>query len=126
MKDFITMIRLLAGRASKRLVQTSLSSRIAGGSAHQCIPRSNVISKAMRSSSTNVTPILATQCNESQGQNVAWLKTVASITTAGVLMAGGMMDDKTRCCGIVGVIGTDQYDARYVYTNDIIIIFLFI
>lgn len=108
------MIKALAGQTSKRLIQTSLSSRAAvGRSSCTKLLQGNAISTIRKSTTAAITPILGTKCNDYQAQNLTWMKTMASIAAAGALVASGIMDyDKTDCCGIVGVVGSNQYDAR--------------
>ncbi len=106
------MIKALAGQTSKRLIQTSLSSRAAGRSPYIRSGQGNAIS-FRKSTAAAIAPILGAQCNDNQAQNLTWMKAMTSIAAAGALVASGLMDyDKTDCCGIVGVVGSNQYDAR--------------
>lgn len=40
------------------------------------------------------------------------MKALAGITAAGTVVAGILDEKKAECCGIVGVIGTTDHDAR--------------
>ncbi len=71
------------------------------------------IASATRSS-TNLAPIVATQSNNGGESSLEWMKAVAVITAGGALVANGnaKLDSKTDCCGIVGVVGSKENDAR--------------
>jgi hypothetical protein len=75
----------------------------------------NVIG-TIRKSSTSVTPPLGTQYNQndSQRSSLDWMKAMATFASAGFILGQGVMntEDKTKCCGIVGVVGTKEHDAR--------------
>ena len=70
---------------------------------------------AARSLSTNAHAVrsLSSNVNGHEQENpVAWMKILAGVTAAGAV-ATGIIDDKTaECCGIVGVVGTPDHDAR--------------
>jgi hypothetical protein len=43
----------------------------------------------------------------------AWMKIIASIAATGTLASGVLYDEnKTDCCGIAGVVGSTDHDAR--------------
>ena len=70
---------------------------------------------AARSLSTHAHAVrsLSSNVNGHEQENpMAWMKILAGVTAAGAV-ATGILDDKTaECCGIVGVVGTPDHDAR--------------
>jgi hypothetical protein len=42
----------------------------------------------------------------------------ALLVAGGLFMMGGMYQNRTDCCGIAGVVGAPQHDARYVHVSD--------
>ena len=79
------------------------------------LPKANVISTT-RKVTSSVTPILGSQQSSNDGQwcPLTLMKTMMGVTAAGALVSGGILDgeNKTDCCGIVGVVGTQDHDAR--------------
>ena len=113
----------LIGRNSRRLLQNSLTCRVGvGGSILPSAYSGNyAFAAATRKATTStVAPILSTQAqnNESKGYPypLEWMKAVAGMTAAGVLLSSGIInnnvENNTDCCGIVGVVGTEENDAR--------------
>ncbi len=51
---------------------------------------------------------------EHNGTSVDWVKMLAATAAAGTFTSGLINDNKTDCCGIAGVIGTNEHDARCV------------
>jgi hypothetical protein len=49
--------------------------------------------------------------------SVDWIKILAGAAAAGTIASGIIDDKKAECCGIAGVIGTNDHDARYVLQN---------
>jgi len=69
---------------------------------------------AARSLSTNSARALTSTINgqEYHESSSAWMKMLAGVAAAGTLASGILDDRKAECCGIVGVIGTTDHDAR--------------
>lgn len=108
------MITTLVGRTSRRLIKTSATTRIVAKAPNPSFSRSAVYA-TIRKSTTSVTPIFGTQSNGgNQIDPLTWMKTIAGITAAGTILGSGIIDadNKTLCCGIVGVVGSNDHDAR--------------
>jgi hypothetical protein len=66
-----------------------------------------------RALSTNAACALISNANgHEKGKPSTWMKALAGITAAGTVVAGILDEKKAECCGIVGVIGTTDHDAR--------------
>lgn len=108
------MITALVGRTSRRLIKSSATVKVATKAPNTSFSRGNAYA-TIRKSTTGVIPIFGTQSNNSsQNDPLTWMKTISGITAAGILLGSGTIDseNKTLCCGIVGVVGSDEYDAR--------------
>lgn len=109
-------------RSSRCLLQSAHKQRTSTGSipvtynaTHNC--RLDVIASTIKRNSQSLAAIAGTQNSDKHDYfSMNWMKTVAAMTaTAGALAVSGnsmMNESKTDCCGIVGVVGTTDHDAR--------------
>ena len=107
------MIKAIVGRSSKRMLQSSSIRRV--GVSY--IPKRNTIA-TIRKSTSVAAPIVGSY-NNNNGSNsndysqMMWMKTIAgSVAATGAALLAIDNDIKTDCCGIVGVVGTKENDAR--------------
>jgi hypothetical protein len=64
-------------------------------------------------------PLLTQLASESSSQSENEARGMRALLVAGGLfMMGGMYQNRTDCCGIAGVVGAPQHDARYVHVSD--------
>lgn len=104
---------ILLGHARRRLLSTATASRFSARSTL----RSHVPTR--RFATQNAQAALATTVVNGNGVSnqenpLAWMKVLAGITAAGTVASQIIDNRKAECCGIAGVIGTTDHDARYV------------
>ena len=102
----------LFGQARKRFLASASRARI------QINSRVVKSSAIKRSFATNGIRSLTSKINGYEqtidDSYLNWIKMAAGITAAGAVTASGILDtsNKAECCGIAGVIGTADNDAR--------------
>lgn len=108
------MISAAVGRSSRSILKNSLRQRASLGSvSRNHLSRNNFAANASSTrNSTSLAPIIGTQSNGGNDFSLNWMKTAAAMAAAGAFVASGNVNNKTDCCGIVGVVGTKEYDAR--------------
>ena len=122
---FLKMISSTVGRASSSLLQNALRQRANGiiVSRNHRLHKSNKFGVIAYSYSTRnstslaAVPMIGTQSSDANDFSLKWMKAAVTMAAAGVLVASGeannsSRDNKTDCCGIVGVVGTKGHDAR--------------
>lgn len=102
----------LFGQARKRFLASASRARIPINSrvVNSSATKRSFAASGIRSLSSKI------NCHEQTVDDayLTWIKMAAGITAAGAVTASGILDtrNKAECCGIAGVIGTADNDAR--------------
>jgi len=112
----MTTAALVASRSGRRFLQSS-SALLGNNCTSNPFGRRIIHATARRSTiASSSTPILSTlnHGNNNEKDFKGWIKNIAGMTAAGALLASGLLDidNKTDCCGIVGIVGSANLDAR--------------
>ena len=99
----------MSGRTTRSLLQNTLRQRTRAS-----VQRKQTVIALTARNSASLAPIAGAQNYEGNDFSSKWMKTIAAMTAAGTLAASEIAnkDSKTHCCGIVGVVGTKEHDAR--------------
>ena len=103
------MISSMVGRSSRTILQKTFTQRTCAS-----VQRKQAVIALSTRNAASLAPIAGAQNHEGNDFSSKWMKTIAAMTAAGTLAASGIAnkDRKTHCCGIVGVVGTKEHDAR--------------
>lgn len=99
------------------MMSSSLRAAAAGLSRRVLTRRTTIHSSIHRHAATltKITAASSSQAEDIPTQNNKKLMALACLAAGTIALSSSPYNNKTDCCGIAGVVGTPNHDARYVY-----------